>query len=62
MRRIVTALLLLCAGAANAGERLTVDQAVAAALAHNANVAGARLEVERRRRASTLLARNAFPR
>jgi outer membrane protein TolC len=47
MRRIVAALLLLCAGAAHAGERLTVEQAVAAALAHNANVASARLEVEK---------------
>jgi len=47
MRRIVAALLLLCAGAANAAERLTIDQAVAAALAHNANVASARLEVEK---------------
>jgi outer membrane protein TolC len=47
MRRIVAALLILIAGAASAAERLTVDQAVAAALAHNASVASARLEVEK---------------
>ena len=46
MRHLLAALILLFAGAAFA-ETLTVDQAVAAALEHNANVRNARLEVEK---------------
>lgn len=62
MPRIVAALLLLlCAGAANAGERLTVDEAVAAAL-RTMRVSPARGSRSRRgRRASMRPARSAFP-
>jgi len=47
MRQTLTALLLVCAATAGAAERLTVDQAVAAALEHNANVKNTRLEIEK---------------
>jgi outer membrane protein TolC len=47
MKRLILALAILCASHAFAAETVTVDEAVAIALEHNANVKNAQLEIQK---------------